>query len=127
MDISQHVAAVIRQLRSSYGGEGISQEALAKGLGTATNTISRWETGVYRPTIEDLEQIARFFGVSIMRFFPGEEEKENEEIRALLRAARQLQPQDLEELRRYAEFRKARSLYGGQKPKAGRPSGRQAR
>ncbi|MDX2240029.1 MAG: helix-turn-helix transcriptional regulator [Leptolyngbyaceae cyanobacterium bins.302] len=114
MSLIEYIGRRIRDLRTNYGGgEGLSQEALAKALGIAANTISRWETATYRPTIEDLEKLARFFGVSILSFFPPEEmqaNQANEQAIALLRAAEQLPPEDLEELRRYAEFRKARSL-----------------
>lgn len=122
MNLFEHVGQRIRDLRLNYGdGQGLSQEALAKALGVATNTISRWETATYRPSLEDLDQLARFFGVSILEFFPPEETPTNEPMTALLRAARQLKPEDLEELRRYAEFRRARGLYGDQeRPRAGR-------
>ncbi|MDB9515016.1 helix-turn-helix transcriptional regulator [Kamptonema animale CS-326] len=122
MSLIEYVGGRIRDLRTSYGGgEGLSQEALAKALGITANTISRWETATYRPTIEDLERLSRFFGVSILQFFPPEETSANDQITALLRTAKQLSPEDLEELRQYAEFRKARSLYPqGSKPKAGR-------
>jgi transcriptional regulator with XRE-family HTH domain len=120
----EHVAKRIREFRTSYGGgTGISQEALAEALGVASNTISRWETATYRPTIEDLERLARFFGKSILDFFPPEDirTKRDERIDALLRTARQLDDKDVEELRRYAEFRRARHLYTkrppGRKPK----------
>lgn len=118
----QYVGSRIRNLRTGYaGGEGISQEALARSLGVASNTISRWETGTYKPSLEDLESLSRFFGVSVLQFFPTEEETTSESVSALLRAASQLSDHDLEELRRYAEFRRARSLYeGGSKPAAGR-------
>jgi integrase len=77
-------------------------------LGVATNTVSRWETAVYRPTIEDLDKLARFFGKSILEFFPKEEvrTKRDEKIDSLLRTAKQLKDADVEELRRYAEFRR---------------------
>jgi len=114
MDLFEHVGARIRELRTKYAGAGISQEALAKAVGVATNTISRWETATYRPTVEDLDKLARFFGISILEFFPREEEKEDSDIAALLRAARKLDPRDLVELRRYAEFRRVRGLYGGE-------------
>jgi transcriptional regulator with XRE-family HTH domain len=82
-------------------------------LGVATNTISRWETATYRPTIEDLEKLARFFGKSILEFFPRENVRteRDEKIDALLRTAKQLKDADVEELRRYAEFRRARHVY----------------
>lgn len=121
MELSEHIAMRIRDLRENYGGEGLSQEALAKGIDTTANTISRWETGTYKPSIEDLETLGRFFNVSILTFFPQENEPADEGVNALLRAAKQLKPADIEELRRYAEFRKARSLYArGTRPKRGR-------
>src|SRR5918992_2302469 len=105
MDLLDHVAAKIRDLRVSYNsGEGLSQESLATHLQVAPNTISRWETGTYRPSLKDLERISRFFGVPIMSFVPDElvDEDEDENLKALLRTARQLHPADLEELRKYA-------------------------
>lgn len=121
MTLLEFVAARIRDLRTSYGGTGLSQESLAKELGVATNTISRWETGVYRPALEDLEKLARFFNVSVLEFFPGQESPQNQEVAALMRAASNLSEDDVRELRRYAEFRKAQKLYKeGQKPTAGR-------
>ena len=129
MDLLDHVAARIRELRVSYNnGEGLSQEALAIRLKVAPNTISRWETGTYRPSLKDVERVARFFGVSIMSFLPHElfDEEEDENLRALLRTARQLHPADLEELRKYAEFRRARAIYEGRaRPKPGRKGSKQ--
>ena len=129
MDWLDHVAAKIRDLRVNYNsGEGLSQESLANHLKVAPNTISRWETGTYRPSLKDVEKISRFFGVSIMSFLPDEmiDEEEDENLKALLRTARQLHPSDLEELRKYAEFRRARAIYQGKnRPKAGRKGGKQ--
>ncbi len=129
MDLLDHVAARIRDLRVSYNsGEGLSQDALAAHLKVAPNTISRWETGTYRPSLKDLERISRFFGVSVLSFFPQEMagEDEDENLKALLRTARQLHPSDLEELRKYAEFRRARGIYQGKtRPKPGRKGGKQ--
>jgi transcriptional regulator with XRE-family HTH domain len=124
MDLLEHIAARLKDLRVSYNhGEGLSQESLAHNLGVAPNTISRWETGTYRPSVIDLEKISRFFGVSINSFFPSDtsNEDEDENLKALLRTARQLHPADVEELRKYAEFRRARGIYEGKtRPKAGR-------
>jgi len=129
MDLLDHIAARIRDLRVNYNnGEGLSQESLAKHLKVSTNTISRWETGTYRPSVKDLERITRFFGVSIISFFPSEmlDAEEDENLKALLRTARQLHPADVEELRKYAEFRRARSIYEGKsRPKPGRKGGKQ--
>jgi transcriptional regulator with XRE-family HTH domain len=122
MELTRYVADRIRELRTKYGGEGISQEALAKEIKTAANTVSRWETGTYRPSIEDLDLLSRFFGVSILEFFPKEEQPQNEKVNALLRAARDLPEDDIDELQKYAEYRKARAMMkkAGTK-KTGRP------
>lgn len=112
MDLVQHVSERIRQLRTSYGG-GLSQEALAKELNIAANTVSRWETGTYKPGLEDLDMLSRFFGVSILEFFPKEEVEAESKVMALLRAARDLPQEDIDELRKYAEFRRARVLLSG--------------
>ena len=122
MELSEYISMRIRDLRTDYADEGISQEALANELETTANTISRWETGTYKPSVQDLDRLGRFFGVSILTFFPSDEERgASEQVTALLRAAKQLKPEDVEELRRYAEFRKARSLYrAGQRPRRGR-------
>src|ERR1043166_7040066 len=129
MDLLDHIAARIRDLRINYNnGEGLSQESLATHLKVATNTISRWETGTYRPSVKDMERISRFFGVSIISFFPSDmlDAEEDESLKALLRTARQLHPADLEELRKYAEFRRARSIYEGKERRnPGRNGGRQ--
>ena len=128
MDLLDHVAARIKDLRVSYNsGEGLSQDALAAHLKVASNTISRWETGTYRPSLKDLEKISRFFGVSMMSFFPEDmvDDDEDENLRALLRTARQLHPSDVEELRKYAEFRRARGIYQGKtRPTPGRKGGK---
>lgn len=121
MTLLKYVADRIRDLRTHYGKEGLSQEALANKLNVTANTISRWETGTYKPTLEDLDRLSRFFGISILTFFPKDGAEKNEGVAALLRTAKQLDPRDLEELRRYAEFRRARSLYSnGEKPRVGR-------
>jgi transcriptional regulator with XRE-family HTH domain len=125
MELLRYVGERIRQLRNSYGGgAGTSQEAMAKALDVTANTISRWETGTYRPSLEDLDKLSRFFGVSILEFFPKEEEAKEPKVVALLRAARDLPQDDIDELQKYAEFRRARSLMSapGRKKPGRRPA-----
>ena len=128
MDLLDHIAAQIRDLRLNYNsGEGLSQEELGKQLKVAANTISRWETGTYCPSFSDVDRIARFFGVSILTFIPADliDEDEDENLKALLRTARQLHPADLDELRKYAEYRRARGIYQGKtRPQPGRKGGK---
>jgi transcriptional regulator with XRE-family HTH domain len=105
-DIYRVIAEKIRELRNQYRGKGISQDELAAALKTTANTISRWETAVYKPSVADLEKMARFFGVPITVFFPQIEP--SAEVTALLSATGDLSRDDLEELTRYAQFRKVR-------------------
>ena len=126
IDLTQYVGERIRQFRNEYGGgKGLPQEAVAKALSTTANTVSRWETATYRPSLEDLDALSRFFGVSILEFFPKEGEPTETRVSALLRAARDLPEEDLDELQKYAEFRRARSLMSGagSKKRPGRPRG----
>lgn len=108
MNLFDYVGTRIRELRAARGN--LSQEALASAIGVNTNTVSRWETATYRPNLEDLDKLARFFGTSILEFLPQDDVPKNEKVNALLRAAEHLEPSDLEELQRYAEFRRVRHV-----------------
>jgi transcriptional regulator with XRE-family HTH domain len=120
-DLFKHVGARIRELRQGFsGGKGLSQEALGKELAVTANTISRWETATYHPSLRDLERISRFFGVSITSLLPSQRVTTDDKVHALLRAAKDLPDSDLEELRRFAEFRRARAIYPRGRPRPGR-------
>ena len=45
--------------------KGLSLEQVGKGVGLATNTISRYETGKREPKLETWQKLADFFGVSV--------------------------------------------------------------
>jgi len=112
MSIVKHVGDRIRELRTSYKGRKLSQEELARELRIATNTISRWETGTYRPSIEDLEMLARFFDIPISEFFPQEGPPPRDtRLNALLRGAKNLNDDDLSDVQRYLDFVQARTAY----------------
>ena len=114
--IYEQIGQKIRELRLSYPKGVLSQEALALKLGIAANTVSRWETGIYKTTPEDLDKLARFFSVPITVFFP---ELQGEEARAvaLTSAIGGLSKKDFDEVLRYAEFRKVRRALEAGKPK----------
>lgn len=108
MDLYKHAATKIKELRTKHN---LTQEGLAKGLEVATNTVSRWETESNKPDLKDLENIARFFKVSILVFFPNQDPTAKPELQSLLRAASNLKADDLQELQRYAEYRQAQTTY----------------
>ena len=53
--------------------KGVSQEALALELGVARQTVSKWEMDATQPTLENVESMCAFFGVSATYFFESEE------------------------------------------------------
>jgi transcriptional regulator with XRE-family HTH domain len=106
-ELYRRIGEKIRELRLRPENGAMSQEALGEKLGVASNTVSRWETGTYKPTAEDLDKLARLFGVPIRVFFP-DLRSEDEAIAILTSATAGLTKDDLDEVIRYAEFRKAR-------------------
>jgi len=105
-DIYEQIGKQIRELRTTLRGQGISQEDLAQAVDTTANTVSRWETATYKPSISDLEKLARFFGTPITVFFPQPEPKSR--TNALLSATADLDDDNLEEVTLYAQFRRMR-------------------
>src|SRR5256714_11449468 len=114
----ERVGQRIKEFRTAYGERGISQEALATKMGVATNTISRWETATVRPTIEDLEKLARFFGKSIEEFFPRSEvgTRQGQRMEALLRAAGDLDAKEIDRDPKIVGKRHPRRVFEGKNP-----------
>lgn len=106
-DYYQQIGQKIRELRLKNPSGEMSQDAVAAKLGIKSNTVSRWETGTYKPSPEDLDKLARLFKVSITVFFPNLQHDDSA-LSALTSATGGLSKADLEEVMRYAEFRKAR-------------------
>lgn len=52
--------------------KGLTQEQLGEILGISNKTISRWETGSYMPPVEMLQELSRFYNVSINEILSGE-------------------------------------------------------
>ncbi len=104
-DLYRYIGNKIRTYREQLGW---SQERLAAEMDVTPNTISRWETATYRPSAADLDRLARIFDIQIWAFFPSSVEAPTEAHKALLSATGDLPVEDLEELRRYADFIRAR-------------------
>jgi transcriptional regulator with XRE-family HTH domain len=113
-ELYDHIGNKIRELRTHYPEGSLSQDALAAGIKVAANTVSRWETGTYKPTPDDLDKLARYFKVSILTFFPNLAPDEAR-IAALTSATGGLNDKEFEGVVRYAEFRKAQLALEGAK------------
>jgi len=107
MNIYEYIGGRIRTLREE---QRLNQEALAKELGVSTNTVSRWETATYKLSLNDLQKIALYFEIKLSSLLPPAEVVETNNIQALLSATDNLPDEDIEELIKYAEFRRARRL-----------------
>lgn len=119
MSIVKEVGDRIRELRTNFKGRKLSQDELARELGISTNTVSRWETGTYRPSIEDLEMLARFFDIPISDLFPQESPPPRDaRLNALMRGAKNLNDDDLSDVQRYLDFVRMRNVYERPRKKA---------
>lgn len=85
--------------------KGITQAKLARSLNTTPHTISRWETGIHKPSLSDIEALTRFFGVPIERMFPQAEIYS--QMRVLINAAASLAETGVQEVIRYTHFQLA--------------------
>ena len=103
--LSQHIASKIKDLRTAAG---LTQTDLAKAIEVTPNTVSRWESAKYQPTVADLDQLARVFEEPIWAFLPSDLKPATEEQQLLLSATGDLPAEDIEELRMYADFVRAR-------------------
>jgi len=110
MEIYNYIADKIKELRETYKAEGLSQEDLADKIGVTANTISRWETGTYKPKIVDLQKLAKFFGKPIYVFLPEAHQPDDTKLSALFSATADLKDEDIKAVTEFAEFRKARSI-----------------
>lgn len=99
------VAQRIRELRMSFGGKGITQAELAQAVNTTKNTISRWESGILKPTLGSVAALARFFGIPVSQMLP--QTGLTKPLTALLSAVEGLNEEDIEEMTRYALFKRA--------------------
>ena len=120
LDLYQYIGAKIRTYREKAES---SQEKLAKEMNVTPNTISRWETAIYRPSAADLDRLARIFQIAIWAFFPPTVEAPTKAQSALLNATGDLPREDLNELQRYADFIRARKALRGRARKGGRAKG----
>lgn len=67
MDISKYVGSKIRYYRTR---NNITQQELGDYLGTTSQTISRYESGILHTDNEILYKLADYFKISINDFFP---------------------------------------------------------
>jgi len=107
IDLYVYIGKKIRELRNHHQGKGVDQETVAKAVGTKANTVSRWESATYKPSLRDLEKLSRYFGVSISAFFP---EMQDSRLQALMSATGDLRDDEFEDLLEYARFRRARQI-----------------
>lgn len=103
--ICERVAVRIREFRKL---RKMSQSQLAERMDTAANTISRWETQVHPPSVADLAKLAEVLNVPAVNFLL--EDTQTGKANEMLAAIRGLEDSDVDEVVRYAHFRRATSV-----------------
>nr|WP_235594437.1 helix-turn-helix transcriptional regulator [Leptospira noguchii] len=118
-NLSQYIADQIKSLREGHnGGKGISQTDLAKHVSKNPNTISRWETGEYKPKSDDLFLLSKFFQVPISSFFPEENQENYNNLISNLKE--KLSRKDIKEIINFIEFKIATKSTDIERKKPGR-------
>ncbi len=74
MDLN-NIGQFLRQLRKE---KNLTQEQLGDCLGVAGKTVSRWETGNYLPSIDMLQALSRFYGITINEILSGKRLSESQ-------------------------------------------------
>lgn len=103
VNIHEYVANSIKRLRTE---RRLSQSQFADAIGTHANTVSRWETCVYQPSIDDLITIGNTYNVPARHFFPYSDDSN---IDRLNDAIFGLEKRDIDEVIFYAEYQKSMS------------------
>lgn len=67
MEISKYVGNKIKYYRTLHN---ITQQEIGEFLGTTSQTISRYESGILEANQDVLFKLAEYFGISINEFFP---------------------------------------------------------
>ena len=106
-NLYEYIGIKIKDLREQHK---LSQEDLAIKIKVKPNTISRWETAIYKTKVEDLEKLGKFFSVPISAFLPSEHQPNDIELKALLSATADLSEDDIKTVTDFAIFRKTRSM-----------------
>ncbi len=103
--ICERVATRIREFRKL---RKLSQSQLAENMNMATNTVSRWETQAHPPSVADLEKLAEVLNVPAVNFLL--EDAPTGKANELLAVVRGFEDNDVDEVIRYAHFRRATSV-----------------
>jgi transcriptional regulator with XRE-family HTH domain len=85
MDIKQHVGDMVKDLRK---GHFLSQAQLGQILGVGQKSISLIENGTNNPTLQQIEKLTDFFGVSADYLLFGKGYSPTEQERDILHVIR---------------------------------------
>lgn len=97
MDIGKRIEEIREQL-------GLSQSALARGIGTSQSAISQIEAGERNPSFDMLRQIAKALGVSVPHLVGAEVEQLSPSEVAHFRNYRGLSAEAKKELEDFAAY-----------------------
>jgi transcriptional regulator with XRE-family HTH domain len=102
MDSLKAIGQIIKSKREE---KGLSQDQLAQRLDVTKSTISSYETGQRRPTIDRVKILASVLEVDQSDLL--DVDVPNDSLNLALRAEGIVNGDDLEEIKRYIQFRKS--------------------
>ena len=95
----------IKELRSN---KGISQKKLADAIGVAQSSINYWEKGQRTPSVAAAQKLADYFNITLDELYDIDNIPESVNTLAAHFNGDEYTPEELEEIRQFAEFVKSK-------------------
>ena len=97
------------RLKAAREYRGLSQDEVARHIGVSRSAISLMESGTRRVSAAELSQLAGLYKAT-MESLTGDGPGDDETVSMVARAAADLSEKDRDEVLRFAEFLRARSV-----------------
>ena len=105
-DAGREQERVSQRLRDAREYLGLSQESVAEQLGIPRASVSALETGKRKVSALELKQLAKLYKRPVSYFLAEQEVEEPEDttVKALFRTTQALNPEDRQQVLRFAQF-----------------------
>lgn len=100
MDNFKRIGEFIKSKREE---KGMSQDILAEKLNVSKSTVSLYEAGMRKPTLDRLSQIAKILETSINEFLALDQPSRDKDLEQALRAE-DISNDDIQRIKNYIEF-----------------------
>ncbi len=98
----------MNRLKECREAAGLTQKYVALSLGVKGPSVSNWESGKTKPTMENFSALAKLYGVSVDYLLGGDQQQEtafpNPKQQQIFSELGNMSEEQLEEVLRYAEY-----------------------